>query len=116
MVTRKLKGTKVWLERYEVEGRTGTYIVAQRPTGEWGCGCPHWKFHKAPKPKCRHILALLGAMASFVDYFAVGRKFRDAGDVENYKAVVESQAATAPPVTMVVEGEVFRVGRKFREA
>jgi len=35
------------------------YILGQKADGTLACDCPAWKFAKAPKPPCKHILKLL---------------------------------------------------------
>jgi hypothetical protein len=55
-VNGKLEGTKQWVERYGVTGDSGTeYVVSKKADGTWGCSCPAWKFHPAPKADCKHI-------------------------------------------------------------
>jgi hypothetical protein len=48
-----------WITRWLVRSRTTNkiYTVAMKEDGSWGCDCPAWKFAKAPKPDCKHILA-----------------------------------------------------------
>lgn len=42
----------MWIEKHEVQGKHGTYVVSKSDTGEWGCSCPVWKFHRE---ECKHI-------------------------------------------------------------
>lgn len=49
----------VWQERWTVESMTDaskSYTVARKIDSSMGCSCPAWKFHKAPKVNCKHIL------------------------------------------------------------
>jgi len=49
------------IEHWEVTSTTDeskSYTVSKRQDGTYSCDCPHWKFHKAPKPVCKHQLAL----------------------------------------------------------
>jgi hypothetical protein len=122
VVTKRLTGKGCWIERWEVQGNTGTYVVARKVDGSYGCSCPRWKFHKAPKQDCKHILAMLlltvpvAAEVMLLGY-PVGRKFRD----EDGQAIMDGTLTPAgrpvvPEVIMqaVVEGETFKVSRKFR--
>lgn len=111
----KLEGTKVWPDRYEVVGHTDTYIVARKKDATWGCSCPRWKFHKAPKIDCKHIKALFEAMARVTT-----RKIRDANGRPVFGTVTPLSESVVPEIkadwndTVTVEGETFRVGRKIR--
>lgn len=60
MVT-KLSSSTTWVNRWEVSSETDpdkTYVVGQKTDGSWGCGCPRWRFSKAPRPDCKHILGI----------------------------------------------------------
>lgn len=59
----RLGATKQWVERYQVDSLTGdaSYTVSQKFDGTWACSCPAWKFHKAPKPDCKHIESVIMA-------------------------------------------------------
>lgn len=47
-----------WVKRYHVRGSQGDdYVVAVADDGHFGCSCPRWKFAKAPKADCKHIIA-----------------------------------------------------------
>jgi SWIM zinc finger len=57
------------VQQWEVTSTTDTskdYIVSKRKDGAYSCSCPHWKFHKAPKPVCKHIAALLGNVPTVI--------------------------------------------------
>ena len=46
-----------WVQRWQIPGSNGsTWTVARKRDGSFGCSCPAWKFAKAPKPDCHHIL------------------------------------------------------------
>ncbi len=48
----------IWIARWQVNSMsnlTATYTVGLKNDGTWGCSCPRWKFHKAPKVDCKHI-------------------------------------------------------------
>jgi hypothetical protein len=48
-----------WVRSWQVPGSNGeTWKVSQRADGTFGCSCPAWKFAKAPKPECHHILGV----------------------------------------------------------
>jgi len=48
-----------WLERWQVPGSNGnTWTVARKKDGSYGCSCPAWKFARAPKADCHHILGV----------------------------------------------------------
>jgi len=121
MVTRKLAGSKTWVERWEVEGLTGTYTVARRPDGRYGCSCPHWKFHKAPKPDCKHIQAMFGATVEIgveeVRTYALntGRRFRneDGELLAGFRTGTKSEMETPGTAKVTVGNELFSVKRKF---
>lgn len=55
MVNLEPKG--IYVARWEVESHSSErkYIVSMKNDGTWACDCPFWKFHKAPKPICKHI-------------------------------------------------------------
>jgi hypothetical protein len=117
----------VWRERWEVQSMTDaskTYIVARKQNGTMGCACPAWKFHKAPKPHCKHIISLLEALAMvsrrsriFLDgeEFAVS-KYITVGTAFPSKNVVD-QIMGRGNISMVatVNGEQFKVSRVFLE-
>lgn len=47
-----------WVNRWPVVSKTNgqEYTVSISDSGVWACSCPRWKFSKAPKPDCKHIL------------------------------------------------------------
>jgi hypothetical protein len=48
-----------WIKSWDVTGSDGNvWKVSQRADGSYGCSCPAWKFAKAPKQECHHILAV----------------------------------------------------------
>ncbi len=50
-----------WVERWTVQSTSNpakTYTVARHLDGHYGCTCPRWKFARAPKPDCKHIVNL----------------------------------------------------------
>lgn len=58
MVSKLNSSGPTWVNRWEVISDTSgeAYTVAQKTDGSWGCSCPRWKFSKAPKQACKHIL------------------------------------------------------------
>jgi hypothetical protein len=58
MVSKFGSSSATWVNRWEITSMTSdrTYVVGQKVDGTWGCDCAAWKFHKAPKPPCKHIL------------------------------------------------------------
>jgi len=119
------KVKKGWIERYEVIGSQGDlYIVARKADGSYGCSCPHWKFHKAPKPNCKHIKAMLRTTVevelSFVrpDIFSsgLGRRFRG----EDGNLIMKEERVAGKSVGIIVEkvevdNTLFSVRRRFRD-
>lgn len=117
----------VWQERWEAQSMTDaskTYIVARKQDGTMGCACPAWKFHKAPKPHCKHIKAILEALAMvarrsriFLDgeefsvskYVSVGTAFPSASIVNQIMGKSNASMVAA------VNGEQFKVRRVFLE-
>lgn len=50
-----------WIQRWEVPSRSDSgksYTVGRKADGTFGCSCPAWKFAKAPKPDCDHIISI----------------------------------------------------------
>lgn len=110
----------VWQERWQVQSTTDsskTYTVARKKDGTMGCACPTWKFHKAPKPHCKHILSLLEVISQmtkrsrvFLDaYETTTTAFPTQAEVERVigKSNFDMQVA--------VRGEQFKVSRVFLE-
>lgn len=60
MVAKQIAGKGVWVNRWIVESETSDrqYTVGQKEDGSFGCDCPAWKFKKAPRPDCKHIIGL----------------------------------------------------------
>lgn len=58
MIQQLGSSSATWVNRWEVSSLTSdkTYIVGQKSDGSFGCDCPAWKFKKAPRPDCKHIL------------------------------------------------------------
>lgn len=98
------------------------YKVSQKADGSFACDCPAWKFKKAPRPDCKHILRVKNtepidyekttpqAAAEFIRFAG-----RTATAIEQQrehvanKAAAKSHRAPAPttiPVTQTV-GPVF---------
>lgn len=49
----------LYLRRWNVTGSTGTpYVVSLTRDKLYACSCPAWKFHRAPRPECKHIAAI----------------------------------------------------------
>jgi hypothetical protein len=46
------------LHQWDVASRSSSdsYKVTEYDDGSWACSCPRWKFGKAPKQDCKHIL------------------------------------------------------------
>lgn len=130
----KLEPSKQWVDRYELESMTepGTfYTVSKKYDDTWACSCSYWKFHKAPKPNCKHILAVIGQVAKpapkkrQVEVFAEEyfpspywyTRMMSKEDVLKFaQAYLEKYAKVEPVVDEVAEtvtGE-FKITRKFR--
>ena len=136
-MVKELVASKQWIARYEVDSLTGddeSYIVSEKVDGTWACSCPAWKFHKAPKVNCKHILATFLSLnvakpvvpkKRLVEVFAekyfdglipltIARenmfKFAEKFAESNGAANVESLSVEAEEVTV---GE-FKITRKFR--
>lgn len=49
-----------WVRKWEVQSRSNPdqdpYTVSLSEAGTYGCSCPRWKFCKAPKTDCGHII------------------------------------------------------------
>jgi hypothetical protein len=60
VITKLESASPVWVNRWEVISPTSgrKYTVGQKSDGTFGCDCPAWKFKKAPRPDCKHILYL----------------------------------------------------------
>lgn len=122
-----MKVKKGWVERYEVISPSSgaLYIVARKADGTYGCSCPHWKFHKAPKPTCKHIQAMLNTTVEMnlglvrPDLFAsgfVGRRFRGEDGNLMFKEEKIGRGMVGIVVEKVeVENELFSVRRRFRD-
>ncbi len=116
-----------WEERTEVKSMsdsTKTYTVARRKRdGVIGCSCGKWVFHKAPKVHCKHILALLEAIASVSKrsrIFLDGLEFSPALYVAKHSfpepAIVDKVMGRSNLTMQVaVAGEQFQVSRIFLE-
>ena len=110
-------GTNPIIQQWQVTSTTNTskdYTVSKRIDGTYSCSCPHWRFHKAPKPVCKHIAALR------VDrLFGARTVDREQEEREAKRRYLEAreQITTPPPVAVV---ETFTVSvltnprRKFR--
>lgn len=51
-----------WVMRWSVPSSsdpTKSYTVAKTETGEWGCSCPRWIFHRKV---CKHIQKIAGGV------------------------------------------------------
>lgn len=58
---RMLPPNRDWKNRFQIKSSTSSrlYTVAQRKSsGQWGCGCPGWIFHR----HCKHLTALAPAL------------------------------------------------------
>lgn len=112
----------VWKERWQVQSTTDsskTYTVARKKDGTMGCACPAWKFHKAPKPHCKHILSLLEVISQIAKR---SRIFLDAVYDATTVMAFPSQAEVERVVgkssfdmQVAVRGEQFKVSRVFLE-
>lgn len=128
----KLEPSKQWVDRYELESMTepGTfYTVSKKYDDTWACSCAYWKFHKAPKPNCKHILAVIGQVTKpapkkrqvevFAKEFFNGYIPREIYTEDVYRfaeAYLQKYAKVEPVVEEVTEtmtGE-FKITRKFR--
>lgn len=113
----------VWQERWQVQSTTDsskTYTVARKKDGTMGCACPAWKFHKAPKPHCKHIISLLAAIGQIASR---SRIFLDAiYDADKAINTFPSQqevdrvvGRSSFDMQVTVRGEQFKVSRVFLE-
>ena len=130
--TTRTPTAKRYSRQWEVQGSNGSeYVVSQGAIyGEYSCSCPAWKFHKAPKPDCKHILAILAEIEQTSK--AVSKPAPD-GFSDLYRTTLERiitsfsisdirlmarqalQAGRATTsVTTTVSGELFTIKRKFR--
>lgn len=99
--------TDVWIYRWTAQSRTTAgkqYVVALKRDGTFGCDCPAWKFHKAPKPDCKHILAIKriepSATREEVERNS-GKTFdAPAKRLESLQPVLASQAVTTKPFVL----------------
>jgi hypothetical protein len=115
----------VWRERWEVQSTTDgskTYICARKQDGSFGCSCPAWKFHKAPKPHCKHLISLLETLVSmarrsrvFLDgEFSVAKYTTSVGFPS--KSIVDKiMGQSNSSMVATVNGEQFKVSRVFLE-
>jgi hypothetical protein len=90
-----------WIERWDVIGSRGdTWIVSKRQDGTYGCSCPAWRFARAPKPACKHVIATLA----------------DLGQSQTFQPMAKSAAPIQSPVIASnASFERFTVRRKIRE-
>lgn len=60
--------TNPYVRGWDVASTTSddVYRVSERKDGSFACNCPAWKFHRAPKPECKHICSVKGQPV-FVD-------------------------------------------------
>ena len=122
MTAKKVKGSNVWPDRWEMQSTTDpdvTYILARKKDGTFGCSCPRWKFHKAPKIACKHLIALLELLNSVLQR---SRVFLD-GD---YQLTALQELPDQPVMDKIMgrsnvnmqvafKGENFKVSRVFLE-
>ena len=108
----KVKGKKMasWIARWDVVGSRGDpWVVSMKADGSFGCSCPGWKFHKAPKPDCRHIRAMKACNVEVVP-----------SPPASFTIAWSPEPPSPEPPPQVLEqsaevaGEVFRVRRKFK--
>ncbi len=55
-----------WRTRWDFPSSSGNgkmYVVARKDDGSFGCDCPSWKFARAPKQDCKHILEVKSGLA-----------------------------------------------------
>lgn len=76
-----------WIAQWIVASYTSSeeYKVSQKYDGTFACSCAHWKFMKAPKHDCKHILELKAqerATVSARDLVAARRDAREAKAIE----------------------------------
>lgn len=125
MTAKKVKGSNVWPDRWEVQSLTDpdkTYIAARKQDGTMGCSCPSWKFHKAPKINCKHLIALIELMDSVISRTRV---FLDADEFPmamgalnkfpNQKTVDKIMGKSNVSMQVAYKGEQFKVSRVFLE-
>ena len=125
MTAKKVKGSNVWPDRWEVQSLTDpdkTYIVARKNDGTIGCSCPAWKFHKAPKINCKHCLALLELLDMVISRTRV---FLDADEFPfstvalrsfpSQKTVDKIMGKSNVSMQVAFKGEQFKVSRVFLE-
>ncbi len=43
-----------WIQRWQVKGKSGNYVIAIDRDGQWGCSCPGWTKNK-DRSFCKHI-------------------------------------------------------------
>jgi len=112
----KLAGTKTWADRWGVTGDSGTeYVVSRKDDGSWACSCPAWKFHKAPRPNCKHIDRLLLELAGFERQPTVVQPTVVRPQIAPPRAPVAQQHI--PVINLGAMAELARLRvRKFREA
>src|ERR1700721_1993910 len=90
----------VWKERWTVQSTTDAskeYTLARKQDGTFGCSCPAWKFHKAPKPHCKHLIALLETLAS------VAKRSRVFLDGEEFTVAKYVAVGTAMPSKSLID-------------
>ncbi len=108
-MVKELAASKQWIERYQVDSLTETdksYIVSEKTDGTWACSCPAWKFHRAPKVNCKHILATFLSL-NVAKPAPVPKK-------RPVEVFAESYFVGPIPV-MIPKEEMFRFAEKFAE-
>jgi len=87
--------SKGFVEAWGVESLTSStvYTVSKRADGSYACSCPYWKFHKQPKPTCKHIAALLMGNTTVDDTKKWYLPKADAGKVQR-QAYIDAAATT----------------------
>lgn len=114
----------VWKDRVEVESMSQPgvkYTIARKKKDDSiGCSCPAWKFHRAPKVHCKHILSFLEAISQIAKR---SRIFLDAiYDVDKVVNTFPSRqevdrvvGRSSFDMQVTVRGENFKVSRVFLE-
>lgn len=122
MTAKKVKGSNVWPDRWEMQSMTDpdvTYILARKRDGTFGCSCPRWKFCKAPKVNCKHLSSLLELLNSVLQR---NRVFLD-GDYQlttlqalpDQNVVDKIMGKSNVSMQVAFKGEQFKVSRVFLE-
>ncbi len=94
---RRLESNTLYVNRWAAASHTDPnkeYVVSQKSDGNWACACPAWKFKKAPRPDCKHILGI--KYAEPVDMTKTSKKA-----AEQFVAAVAKVKAGAKSVVMV---------------